>query len=196
MAGVRGPSRRGMRKALRLAEEQAEARDLARALALVKKCEVKLQAREERAASRDFGPRGRRTRFPEIVAGVHEEKIPRNQISQLINDFKYRLQCGLRRYQLKRLSTATFNMRATRDEFVSLFKGYTETRGSRDGDKLLAIIDKESPQKTTDLLAEILGDRPGRDNWVIRRLCGRRVDRRRDCSFIHIVKDLQNTNLG
>ena len=180
---------RGVARAARIAFQQQEERDLAYALLLVRRYEKKLQRKEERKSRK----RVSRKRFPTLLHKATEStKDDRNDISNFIEDIKYRLQASLTRYLLKKESLASFRLRTARDEFISLFKGFVDIRASSDGETLQAIINGDSTQNVTDKWGKMLGVGGGLSNWVIRRLYGNDTNKKRDCSYLSIDLSLNH----
>ena len=180
---------RGVARAARIAFQQQEERDLAHALLLVRRHEKKLQRKEERKSRK----RVSRERFPNLLHEATEStRADRNDISNFIEDIKHRLQASLTRCLLKKESLASFRLRTSRDEFTSLFKGFVDIRASADGETLQAMMNGDSTQNVTDKWGKTLGVGGGLSNWVMRRLHGNDIQRKRDCSHLSIDLSLNH----
>lgn len=83
-------------------------------------------------------------------------------------------------------------VRCEKDEFIALFKGHADIKGTEDSSKMKVVIDKPSPQKTTDVIGETFGLDEGLRNWMIRRRHGSNLSMRRDCSYIDVKKDVSD----
>ena len=169
--------------------EQAEARYFAAAMRIIRRAQedaLQDQAENEearRARRRAGRKKANRKLWDKIAHRADANKIPRPQVSDIIEAALHKLQKSLRRYNLSQRTHATFSLRCTENEFISLLQGYGEIRGMPGRYKacLVGFSAKETLQK----LSKMLGN-PTPRKWVPRRYYGKITNIERDCSYIKL----------
>ena len=189
-AAERDNRRRGIRKLLSLAEEQAEEHGRKLALRWVKQLVRKIN-RQNRRNDRDSRPRGRGGKVPEHrdARKLLEVKISeksRDDMRNIIDAVAYKIRFALKRYHLRVRPVCRWEMRCSRLEFMGLFMGFLPIHEHQRTKKLWAVIEKPTADESMSELAKILNFAPSERNWFSRRWCGSPDEKRRDCAFIHI----------
>eukprot|EP00466_Bigelowiella_natans_P017301 jgi/Bigna1/84483/fgenesh1_pg.141_\ len=186
---------RGIPRALRLAAEQREELELKSAPLSIRRCEKKLQMRENR---RHLKRRISRNACKTLFEEKQSHKCDGHGPGAMINNAAFGSQQALKRCTLGKRATASFSLPMSKEHFLKLWKGHAKTESNDTEDVLSATMDGERQRDTSNELAEALGIEPNEGNWVIRRMCGLDPLKRRDCAHIHVQKshaDEKNTKV-
>lgn len=180
--------------------DQAEEIYFRRALSMIMKVqEERLQEQVERDESiravrrRGGRPPRRRKLLENVVHRENEDKIPREELKDIIDAVVHKLQRSLRRYNLTCRSHATFSFRCTEVEFIHLLKGYAAIRGIPGRYK--ACLEGNTATDVLQKLSEMLGG-PNPRKWVPRRYYGNTTTVARDCSYIKLeMKEMKKKKI-
>eukprot|EP00466_Bigelowiella_natans_P007136 jgi/Bigna1/83703/fgenesh1_pg.113_\ len=180
---------RGIPRALRLAAEQREESTLKNALLSIRRCEKKLQARENR---RHLKRRISRKTCKTLFEEKQSCKCDRHGPGAMINNAVFGSQQALKRCTLGKRATASFSLPISKEHFLQLWKGCAKV-------EMMSIMESNDTEGVLSAtMDEALGIEPNEGNWVIRRMCGLDPLKRRDCSCIHVQKshaDEKNTKV-
>eukprot|EP00466_Bigelowiella_natans_P005719 jgi/Bigna1/77272/fgenesh1_pg.46_\ len=177
---------RGFPRALRLAAEQREESELKNAPLSIRRCEKKLQGRENRRhLTRRISRKVCKTLFEEKQSCKCDGHGP---AGAMIDNVALGSQQALKRCTLRKRATASFSLPMSKEHFLQLWKGCAKVESNDTEGVLPATMDGERQRDTSNKLAEALGIEPNEGNWVIRRMHGLDPLKRRDCSHIHVQK--------
>lgn len=189
---------RGVRKAMTLAQEQGEQEDLCRALRLVAKYEKKIQqglneSEVAAAMGKEKKNNPRKSRLPEehqthCLKEVTAEKKPRSDVRDIQAAVVHKIQKSLKLYHLRKRARAVWYMRASEDEFLSLFGGYAKIY-RHDNGRMFVRISGEDTAAVNALLGPILSIDKEQRHWYCRRFYGQKHKKERDCSYVCIDRN-------
>ena len=168
----------------RLEFEAQEHWRLRKALEIAKRAEKKLQDVEERKIRKSH-----RSHKSVLLEESKTQPKPREPLSRAIGDVVHCLQRKLTRCMLKKNKTVSFTVTISRQEFLDLWGGCATVTGSASGNYMKATLKGETTQEITDKLGKALNIGTGLDNWVVRRLHGEDITKRRDCAHVHVKPD-------
>lgn len=173
----------------KLAHQANETQQVMHALATVRKYEAKLQRMEEKRAN-SGAPRSSRN-FSTLLFDQNAKKTPRKAVKHVINEVCHMLHRSLKRYTLRKRPTASFSMTISRDDFLSLCKGYGPIYTNPNTDDLQFRLQDAnvSSSKACNALGKMLGRK-----WVTKRMYGKKIWQRRDCSHVAIVPENEQKN--
>lgn len=170
-----------------MAEENNEKEEVRQAIRLVAAYERKLQQAEEQKSRKT--PRFR-CKYSRVVRAASAKKTPRDVISSLVDVVGHLLQRSLKRYVLRKMATASFSCTMTKKDFIRMFQGFGIIESTDDKQRLKFTMTSSPDQSLTDKLGECLrSGGQGNENWIIRRFYGKKIWKRRDCAFVHIVEE-------
>eukprot|EP00466_Bigelowiella_natans_P002121 jgi/Bigna1/90392/estExt_fgenesh1_pg.C_690051 len=174
------------KRAMTLATEQSEARQLALALRLAKRCEADMALAEDSKQihgglapiSRNLKKREPRFRMLKRSGGP---KVPRKNVRVVVDRVIGRLQRALRRHLLRKRARSSTTMRCCGKEFMDVFSGHTNVFSSRNEDELEVSFAGKNVEEVGGMLAPIFDVHHA---WFLRRWHGDDGDDERDCAFV------------
>eukprot|EP00466_Bigelowiella_natans_P017054 jgi/Bigna1/146583/aug1.117_g21291 len=148
---------RGFPRALRLAAEQREELELKNAPLSIRRCEKKLQRRENcRHLTRRISRKVCKTLFEEKQSC----KCDGHGLGATICNVAFGAQQALKRCTLRKRATASFSLPMSKEHFLQLWKGCAKVESNDTEDVLLATTGGERQRDTSNKLAEALGIEP------------------------------------
>eukprot|EP00465_Bigelowiella_longifila_P006194 CAMPEP_0185275890 /NCGR_PEP_ID=MMETSP1359-20130426/54962_1 /TAXON_ID=552665 /ORGANISM="Bigelowiella longifila, Strain CCMP242" /LENGTH=214 /DNA_ID=CAMNT_0027869381 /DNA_START=33 /DNA_END=674 /DNA_ORIENTATION=+ len=167
-------------------------------MALVAKCDRLIQrkenarevARQLRRTGRASGIKRKRGRSSPWRT-LQLPKKPRNENKDAINDLLHGIQWGLKRHALRKRARGCFSCPMSRDQFLSLFGGFGDTKEHNSGEKLKLVVSGSSSEVMSKI-GEVLDVDASSKNWHCRRCCGADYKEQRDCACMKIDPNQSN----